>query len=153
MPTYYCLAPAGKLSDSQKQQIANAITARHSEATGAPSWFVQVIIEEESPARVRYIGGSPAGGHLWIHGDIRAGRTREQLQPLMLNIMADVADISAILREDIWIYLNNIEADQMVEFGHVLPLPGEEQQWFGQLPAPLQEKLRQLGVEHQQFML
>lgn len=153
MPTYYCLAPAGQLSEQQKQQMAHAITARHSEATGAPGWFVQVIIEEESPARTRYIGGSPAHDHIWIHADIRAGRSREQLQPLMLNLMCDVAAISGIGEESIWIYLNNLAPDNMVEFGHVLPLPGDEQAWFEGLPESLQQKLIALGVEHRRFIL
>ena len=55
MPTYVCSVPAGKLHDSQKSEIARCISNRHSEATGAPTYFVQVIIEEKPSDR--YLGG------------------------------------------------------------------------------------------------
>ncbi len=42
MPTYVCSVPPKSLDSSQKDQIAAAIAWRHSEATGAPSFFVQV---------------------------------------------------------------------------------------------------------------
>ena len=41
MPTYVCYLPRDRFSPDQKRQIADAITFRHSEATGAPSYFVQ----------------------------------------------------------------------------------------------------------------
>jgi phenylpyruvate tautomerase PptA (4-oxalocrotonate tautomerase family) len=57
MPTYVCYLPRDRFSPDQKRQIADAITFRHSEATGAPSYFVQVVIEE---ARAdRYLGANP----------------------------------------------------------------------------------------------
>ena len=46
MPTYLCYLPRDRFSQDQKGQIARAISFRHSEATGAPSYFVQVVIEE-----------------------------------------------------------------------------------------------------------
>src|SRR5258706_7773707 len=46
MPTYVCYLPRDRFSPDQKRQIVDAITFRHSEATGAPSYFVQVVIEE-----------------------------------------------------------------------------------------------------------
>jgi phenylpyruvate tautomerase PptA (4-oxalocrotonate tautomerase family) len=42
MPTYVCSVPNGKLNDAQKQQIAVAISKRHSKATGAPPFFVNL---------------------------------------------------------------------------------------------------------------
>ena len=56
MPTYVCSVPPKTLSDDQKDQIAAVIGRRHSEATGAPSFFVQVVIEESDTTR-RYLGG------------------------------------------------------------------------------------------------
>ena len=55
MPTYVCYLPRDRFSPDQKRQIVDAITFRHSEATGVPSYFVQVVIEE---ARAdRYLEG------------------------------------------------------------------------------------------------
>jgi phenylpyruvate tautomerase PptA (4-oxalocrotonate tautomerase family) len=56
MPTYVCYLPRDRFSPDQKRQIVDAITFRHSEATCAPSYFVQVVIEE---ARAdRYLGAN-----------------------------------------------------------------------------------------------
>lgn len=152
MPTYYCHLPKNRVSEVDKHRLAHAITARHTEATGAPSWFVQVVIEEDDD-KIRYLGGEPAGEHIWVRADIRAGRTKSQLQQLMLALKTDIASITGVVAEDIWIYLNNIEPDNMLEYGHVLPLPGEEKRWFDALPAELQHRLEALGVTHANFTL
>lgn len=152
MPTYQCRVPRGLLTNEQKKQVANAITNRHSEATGAPTYFVQVIIDEDT-GHDRYIGGSTAGDHIWVNGDLREGRTSAQIEGLMLNICQDIADISGINREDIWIYINTLYCDHMVEFGKVLPLPGREQEWFHSLPDDLRRRLESLHLTHTQFIL
>lgn len=152
MPTYVCSFPHGLLDEAKRAQIAQAIAARHAEATGAPAFFVQVVIDE-SPHRTRFLGGSVSDAHVWIRADIRAGRAEAVRQGLMLNIMADVSAITAIAAQDIWVYINNLEPTDMVEFGHVLPRPGEEQQWFEGLPAPLQKYLSSLGTSRDSFTL
>ena len=59
MPTYVCVVKAGLLNNQQKQRIASAITRLHSETTGAPTWLVQVVIDENEQ-RQRYLNGTPA---------------------------------------------------------------------------------------------
>jgi phenylpyruvate tautomerase PptA (4-oxalocrotonate tautomerase family) len=152
MPTYVCSVPPKTLSDMQKVQIAKAISQRHSEATGAPPFFVQVEIEE-SPTKVRYLGGSPTNAHIWIRGDIRAGRSEQARSLLMLNIMKDVSKIAGLKEDDIWVYLCNLAPTDMVEYGHVLPKPGEERAWFESLPPSLQSYLTSLGVSKEAFTL
>ena len=150
MPTYMCAVKAGLLNDKQKQRIASAITRLHSEAIGAPTWFVQVVIDENKQ-RQRYLGGQPADHQIWIRADIRAGRTSEQRQRLMLSIMQAVSEISGVEESAIWIYLCNLAPNDMVEYGHVLPLPGEEQAWFEALPPELQRYLTSIGVEKEKI--
>jgi phenylpyruvate tautomerase PptA (4-oxalocrotonate tautomerase family) len=152
MPTYFCAVKTGLLNDEQKRRIASAITRLHSEATGAPTWFVQVVIDENQQ-RQRYLGGQPADGHIWIRADIRAGRSSEQRQRLMLNIMHAVSEISGVEESSIWVYLCNLAPDDMVEYGRVLPLPGKEAAWFDALPPELQRYLTSLGVEKEKFTL
>lgn len=152
MPTYVCSAPPKLLSEDQKTKIAVAISRRHSEATGAPSFFVQVVIEESESTR-RYLSGEPANVHLWIRGDIRAGRSEDVRQQLMLAIMKDVSSITSIQEDSIWVYLCNLEPTDMVEYGHVLPQPGEEQRWFESLPPSLQAYLTALGANQKTFRL
>jgi phenylpyruvate tautomerase PptA (4-oxalocrotonate tautomerase family) len=69
VPTYVCVVKAGLLNNQQKQRIASAITRLHSETTGAPTWLVQVVIDE-SEQRQRYLGGQRAEHQIWIRGDI-----------------------------------------------------------------------------------
>jgi phenylpyruvate tautomerase PptA (4-oxalocrotonate tautomerase family) len=56
MPTYVCSVPAGSLTITQKTAIAEAIARIHSEATEAPRFFVQVIIDENQSVD-RFLGG------------------------------------------------------------------------------------------------
>jgi len=71
----------------------------------------------------------------------------------MLAIVKDVSAIAAVPEASIWIYLCNLEATDMVEFGHVLPRPGEEQSWFESLPPALQSYLKGLGAKQETFRL
>jgi hypothetical protein len=71
----------------------------------------------------------------------------------MLAIMKDVSAIAAVPEASIWVYLCNLEPTDMVEFGHVLPAPGDEQAWFEGLPVDLQTYLRGLGAKPGTFRL
>ena len=147
MPTYVCSVRPGLLNDRQKSDIAKAITRNHHQATGAPAYFVQVVIDEKATA-VRYLSGEPAPDHqIWIRADIRSGRTVEQRSNLALAIMRDVSAIAGVETTSVWVYLCNLEPADMIEYGHVLPLPGQEQAWFDGLPKHLQEYLAALGAK------
>jgi phenylpyruvate tautomerase PptA (4-oxalocrotonate tautomerase family) len=145
MPTYVCVVKAGLLNNLQKHRIAAAITRLHSETTGEPTWSGPVVIDENEQ-RPRYLSGPPADHQIWIRGDIRAGRTSEQRQRLMLGIVQAVSEISGVEESAIWVYLCNLAPDDMVEYGHVLPRPGAEQQWFQTLPPELKRYLSSMGV-------
>ena len=94
----------------------------------------------------RYLGGQLTQNHLWIHGDIRAGRATEVRSSMMLNIMRTVKDITGLIEDNIWVYVNNLLPIDMVEYGHVLPSSGEEQQSFTNLPPRLSEYLESMGL-------
>jgi phenylpyruvate tautomerase PptA (4-oxalocrotonate tautomerase family) len=152
MPTYVCSVRPGLLDDRQKSEIAKAITRNHHEATGAPAFFVQVVIDEKASADL-YLGGEPASDQIWIRADIRSGRTVDQRSSLMLAIMRDVSRIAGVDEASIWVYLCNLEPTDMVEYGHVLPLPGQEQAWFDGLPKNLRDYLVSLGTKKGEFAL
>jgi len=147
MPTYVCVVKAGLLNNLQKHRIAAAITRLHSETTGAPTWLVQVVIDENEQ-RQRYLGGQRAEHQIWIRGDIRAGRTSEERQRLMLGIVQAVSEISGVEESAIWVYLCNLAPDDMVEYGRVLPPPGKEQEWFEALPPELQRYLTSIRMQN-----
>lgn len=142
MPTYILTVKPTLLNDEAKDQIAKYITSIHSEVTGAPSYFAQVIINESSSRR--YIGGELSDSQIWIRADIRNGRTIEQRKRLIEKIVTGVSRIAKVPKAEIWVYLNNMEATDMAEFGEILPKAGEEKEWFESLPEEVQTKLSSL---------
>ncbi|MBM3366811.1 MAG: 4-oxalocrotonate tautomerase [Betaproteobacteria bacterium] len=142
MPTYVCCTRAGQLSPDQRRRIAKSITETHHDVALAPRYFVQVIFNELQ-AHSHYVAGEEAEpGHIWIRADIRGGRTQEQKGRLMTRIVDEVCAISGASRESVWVYISDIPGTSVVEFGHILPQPGEEDAWFAKLPRDLQERLR-----------
>jgi phenylpyruvate tautomerase PptA (4-oxalocrotonate tautomerase family) len=152
MPTYVCSLAEGSVSDSQKAALAEALSRIHSEETGAPTYFVQVVIEEKKPTQ-RFLGGSCVSRQIWIRDDIREGRTEARRKAMMLRMMEEVGRITGVKDQDIWVYLCNLAPTDMVEYGHVLPDPGEETTWYNSLSKPLQDYLQKLGTTKENFRL
>jgi phenylpyruvate tautomerase PptA (4-oxalocrotonate tautomerase family) len=144
MPTYVCSAATGRLTPVQKTEIVHGITVIHHEETGAPSYLVQVIFHDVAPDS-HYVAGRPASAdQIWVRGDIRAGRTNEQKSRMLRRIMQDVARASGAAEDAVWVYLCDIPAANITEYGRVLPPPGQEDAWFSSLPDALRERLRHL---------
>ena len=142
MPTYVCWMRAGQLSPDQRQRIATSITEIHHDVALAPRYFVQVIFNELEP-HSHYIGGAEAEpDQIWIRADIRSGRTQQQKSQLLTRIADEVGAIADVSRENVWVYISDIPGTSVMELGHILPQPGEEDAWFAKLPHDLQERLR-----------
>ena len=142
MPTYTCATRPGLLSDAQRAEIAEAISRAHEAATGAQVFFAQVVFEE---CAHRFIGGVSSDAHVMVRGDVRAGRSVAQRTTLVETIAREVAAITGVGATDIWVYLNELAPTDMVEFGHVLPEPGQEAAWLEALPPALRETLLSLA--------
>lgn len=77
-----------------------------------------------------FVGGSVnTAPQVYVHGLIRQGRNTEVKQALMSQMLEEIARIAGITAEDVWIYLQDIPATQMIEFGRFLPAPGDEAEW------------------------
>ena len=46
----------------------------------------------------------------------------------------------------VWVYLNELAHNDMLEFGHVLAKPGDEQSWFEDLPSDLRDHM--VALDH-----
>jgi phenylpyruvate tautomerase PptA (4-oxalocrotonate tautomerase family) len=101
MPTYVCSVLENSVDDREKEAIAETIARVHSEETGAPNFFCQIVIEGKKPAD-RFLGPSRASGQIWIRGDIRGGRTEAQRTKMMLRMMQEVSRITGVKREMLW---------------------------------------------------
>jgi len=146
MPTYHCSAKTGLLDAERKARIARAVTLAHAEVTGAPAHFAQVLFLDLPPGN-HYVGGVPPGhDHVFIHGHIRGGRSIELRAALLLRLTDDVAAAAGVNRFAVWIYLSEIPAAAMVEFGHVLPEAGREATWTEALPATDRERMEAIAA-------
>lgn len=129
MPTCTVTVANLSLSPQQKSQIAEAITAAHSAQTGAPRFFAQVLFYAANEGD-HFVGGRVnTAPQVYVHGLVREGRSIEIKQALMSQMLEEIAHIVDITAEDAWIYLQDIPATQMIEFGRFLPAPGEEAEW------------------------
>jgi phenylpyruvate tautomerase PptA (4-oxalocrotonate tautomerase family) len=137
----------------QQGEIARRITTHHSRMTGAPTSFVQVVFRRFEAAG-HYIGGRPADPRsVWVYGLIRAGRTDDVKNRLLIGIRDHVRAVAGVSEDLIWVYLTELAPTDMVEFGQVLPAAGQEQAWLDALPADLREKLMSPEVPSRGFAL
>jgi len=134
MPTYTVTTPEGCLNDDKRAAIAREITRVHSETTGAPTYFAQVIFHDVAPGKY-FVGGQPLRGkQLFVNGQIRAGRTKESKDTLIAQMLAAVAGAAGLPANHVWVYITDLIPRQMAEFGNVLPEPGDEAKWTEALP-------------------
>ena len=141
MPTYTVTVANLPLSLQQKSQIAEAITTAHNAQTGAPRFFAQVLFSSTNEGE-HFVGGSVnKAPQVYVHGLVRQGRSPEVKQALMNQMLKEIARIADLTVEDIWIYLQDIPATQMIEFGRFLPAPGDEAEWEREMTPEKRSRL------------
>lgn len=145
MPTYQVFSRTGDLTGEQRASVARLLTTLHHEIAEAPRYLVQVIVHDVASDGF-YLGGvALEQRHVWIHADIRSGRSPEQRRQLIIQATTQVADLVGLTPEHVWVYLNEIPGKHMTEYGEQLPEPGGEEQWFRSLPQTVQDQLSELG--------
>jgi phenylpyruvate tautomerase PptA (4-oxalocrotonate tautomerase family) len=134
------------LTGDQEGKIAAAITEAHHQNAGAPGFFAQVLFVT-LPERKHYIGGKlNSAPQIYVHGLIRGGRSADAKSNLIKQITSKAAKIAGVRDEDVWVYVQDIPPQQMVEFGRVLPEPGAEEQWRKGLSPAKRQQLAAAGV-------
>jgi phenylpyruvate tautomerase PptA (4-oxalocrotonate tautomerase family) len=134
VPTYTCYSVKGHLSTDNKHRAAEEITRVHNEITGAATFFAQVLFVELE-AENYFVGGKPLkGSQVFLNGQIRAGRSALDRTRLLKALHAALASAIECEANSVWVYLNDLPARDMIEYGHVLPEPGDEAKWLAALP-------------------
>lgn len=146
MPTYNVYIKTDTLNFDQKQKVAQAITRSHSDSTGAPEFYVQVIFHEIQDNN-RFVNGHRFNKHMWIRGDVRVGRTAEQRKQWMLKMIKDVSESADWDINSIWIDLCGIEPDSILKYGQVFPPPGLEEEWLRTLPDDAKKIINEI-IDH-----
>jgi phenylpyruvate tautomerase PptA (4-oxalocrotonate tautomerase family) len=127
MPFYSCNVPAGSLTDSQKDDLAKAITRIHADVTGAPPDLVHVIYNELAAAD-SYTAGEPSSDTI-ITGHIRAGRSDADKQRLLREVAGAAAAAGRPL-DTIAVVIRDVPPKYVLEAGEIAPELGDEDAWL-----------------------
>ena len=144
MPTYIVKYSNLSLSQKQKNLIANDITNTHSKCTGADSFFAQVIFQKNEK-KAHYMGGkSVKTKEIFLNGQIRSGRSSKVKKKLILGLRKILIKNTNLKKDFVWVYLEDLLPDQMIEYGEVLPNSGQEKKWFNLLTLRLRKRLKKM---------
>lgn len=140
MPTY-AFSTAKEMTADQRAKLVESVTAIHQVEATAPRYFVQVVFYKIEPGAIFISGEAASPDHVWVRADIRAGRTRDQKAQILKRIMRETSAILNVSEQSVWVYVSDIPAEGVLEFGNILPQPGGEKEWLAGLPAALRAKL------------
>ena len=144
MPTYTVKYSNLKLSPKQKKLIADGITKTHNKFTGANTFFAQVIFQKNEN-RSHFMGGKLVKNkEIFLNGQIRAGRTSAIKKKLILGLREVIIKNTKLKKDFVWVYLEDLLPQQMIEYGEILPISGEEKNWFKSLSMSLKKRLKRL---------
>ncbi len=106
-------------------------------------WLSEHHFIEEVDAHAHYIRGNHAPEEQsWRRGDIRSGRTEAVTRNMLGRIVRDVAAATGSPEEYVWVYLCDLPAFHIIEYGQVMCPPGEEDARFATLPNKIKEGLQ-----------
>ena len=141
MPTYTVTNSNFNLSSKQQKNLAEGITKVHNVVTGANTYFAQVIFNKTKKGN-HFMGGKKVKEpSLFLLGQIRAGRSKEVKDKLIVDLKDVLVKNSKLDETQVWVYINDLPPSQMIEYGAVLPESGKENEWFTSLSSKLKKKL------------
>ena len=144
MPTYTVKYSNFNLSQKQKNSLANDISNTHSKFTGANTFFAQVIFQKNEK-NSHFMGGKLVKTkEIFLNGQIRAGRTSKVKKKLILGLRKILIKNTKLKKDFVWVYLEDLSPDQMIEYGEILPKSGQEKKWFDSLTLSLRKRLRMM---------
>lgn len=135
MPIYEVLTTEGTLDADQRQNLAAHIVKVHTEETGSPAAFVQVLFPE-LPAGHSYTAGTVATPHI-IRAHIRAGRPITVRHAIIQRLFDFYSELTGARPMDILIAVVDVPAHWAMEAGMIMPEPTREAEakWFAELEA------------------
>ena len=81
---------------------------------------------------------------IFLNGKIRAGRTSRVKKQLILGLRKILIKNTKLQSDFVWVYLEDLLPNQMIEYGEVLPKSGQEKKWFASLSPRLRKRLKKM---------
>ena len=81
---------------------------------------------------------------IFLNGQIRAGRTLTTKKKLILGLREILTRNTKLKKDFVWVYLEDLLPQQMIEYGEILPKSGGEKKWFKSLSINLRKRLKRL---------
>ena len=131
MPVY-SLTSKEVIPVKQKQQLVDLFTDTHCNIMIAPEQFVHVLFSDGIPITNQH--------KLYIHANVRKGRPQDKIDLLVETLKIKCAEILRIPKEKVHVNLLEINAKWIMEGGHVMPDPGEEDEWMAKVTKALEER-------------
>ena len=79
-----------------------------------------------------------------IRDRIRAGRTSKVKKQLILGLRKILIKNTKLQSDFVWVYLEDLLPDQMIEYGEILPKSGQEKKWFNSLSSSIRKRLKKM---------
>jgi len=99
-----------------------------------------------SPPASLFEPRSFAHDHLFVYGRIRAGRSARDRHILIEGLVHSLAAAAGLPPFEVWVYVLELPARAMAEFGHILPEPGDEADWTRALPEADHVRMQKIGA-------
>lgn len=128
MPIYQAYSPKGLLTQAAKAELADAITSIHTNATGAPELYVNVLFHE-IPEGDCFVARKPSANS-YLFGAIRHGRDLETRQTMLREFSRMWTRVTRQSEAEFLVVLTEVDPANAMEAGLILPEPGHEQEWF-----------------------
>jgi len=144
MPTYTVKYSNFNLSQKQKNSLASDISDTHSKFTGANTFFAQVIFQKNEKNSHFMAGKLVKTKEIFLNGQIRSGRSSKVKKKLILSLRKILIKNTNLKKDFVWVYLEDLLPDQMIEYGEVLPNSGQEKKWFNSLTPRLRKRLKKM---------